>query len=216
MVPSKSRIVTVVGNIGAGKSSLTPILVDLLGAQMLDADSLFQTSDPFRELYLKDISRWAFTNELWLTNKRADLLHYQLAHLHKPWLVVDSGVLMSWVYTYSHLLVGNLTKKEWQLYDSILQKLVGNVFAQTTVIYLEYTVPTLLKRIKKRGRAFEILHYQADYLNQINQGLSALERRLKKMQIPLFKITESQIPDFVSSSKDRANLISLVKPLLLS
>jgi len=216
MTPSKSRIVTVIGNIGAGKSSATPILVDLLNADTLDADSLFQTTDPFRDEYLGDLKRWAFANELWLTNKRADLLNFKLAHTQNPWLVVDSGVLMRWVYTYSHLLVGNLTKKEWQLYDSLLQKLVGNVFAQTTVIYLEYSVPTLLKRIKKRGRAFEILHYQAEYLNQINQGLLALERRLKKIQVPLVKITETQVPDFVSCQTDRNHLISLVKPLLLS
>jgi deoxyadenosine/deoxycytidine kinase len=211
-----SRIVTIVGNIGAGKSSATPLLVKLLNADTLDADNLFQTSDPFRDDYLGDIKRWSLANELWLANKRADLLNHKLKTVTKPWLVVDSGILISWAYGYTHFLSGDFSKKEWQLYDALLNKLVSNVFASTSVIKLDYSVPTLLNRIKKRGRAYEILHYTGDYLSQHEKGLTSLERRLKKLQVPLIKITEKDIPDFVGNPTDRENFLSICRQSLLS
>lgn len=204
-------IFTVVGNIGAGKSTIMPIIATLLDADVLDADNLFQTSDPFAQRYLENPARWAMVNELWLTNERVKLVEDKINDLDKTNLVIDSGILMSWVYVYSHFISGNIGEEEWQLYQELYDRLCKNCLKDTAVIYLDYSIPTLIKRIQKRGRDYELTFYNANYLEQIQHGLSALIRKLEKADISIISIKEDAVADFENSSSDKKMLKDIVR-----
>jgi deoxyguanosine kinase len=211
-----SNIITIIGNVASGKTSAAPLIVEALGADFLDADTLFQTEDPFRELYLQNTKRWALTNELWLTMRRAELLEQAIAMNSGKPLVIDSGLLMSWVYTYSHLTVGNISQDEWELYEKVYNSVTKNLLSELTVIHLNYSMPTLLKRLKHRGRDYELTYYTQDYLTQLEMGLNALIHRLSVDGLRVLEVPETHVNDFVVYSEDKERLIDLVNKACLS
>lgn len=189
----QSKMITIIGNIGSGKTTLTPLIAKILKAREVMADNLFQTIDPFRELYLNDLKRWALANELWLTLERVILVKKYLKKYEGKKLVVDSGLLMSWAYTYGHFLAGTMTPEEWQLYRRLFDKIAINLFASSLVIDLRCSVPTLMKRIKKRGRGFELKYYNVTYLQQIDNGLEKLKEKLQRKKIKVISLTEEDV-----------------------
>lgn len=210
----QKKTLVIVGNIASGKSTATRLLSEHFHLSRVDADDLFQTTDPFREVYLENMSRWAFANELWLTVERVKLIQKQLESSNQKLTVIDSGLLMSWVYTYSHYVNGIITKAEWELYEELYTHLAGHVLSQMMVVKLDYSVETLMKRIKKRGREYELDFYTPEYLKQINTGLEALERKLQKAGVKLLCIQESKIPDFEGKKKAQQAFFSTVATLL--
>jgi len=205
-----TKIITIVGNIGSGKSTLLPVVTKALKAKMLDADSLFQTTDPFRELYLRDLKRWAFANELWLTTQRASMLEKHVRKYQGKLTVIDSGLLMSWVYTYSHFVTKNITKAEWDLYQQLFKGLTKNSLEGSLVIFLDCSIKTLLQRIKKRGRGYELKFYTASYLRQIQKGLRALKQQFKKWNIRAVVVSEKAAGNFDQDKKDRQKIIKII------
>lgn len=188
----KSRMITVIGNIGSGKTTISPLLAKVLKAKVVPADNLFQTIDPFRDCYLKDTKRWALANELWLTLERVILVKKYLRKHKGEKLVVDSGLLMSWAYTHGHYLSGVITPDEWQLYRRLFDRIAIGLFTSSVVVALECSTATLMKRIRKRGRQFELAYYNPVYLNRINHGLEKLKEKLKRKKIKVVTIDEEQ------------------------
>ncbi len=185
-------MVTIIGNIGSGKTTISPVVAKILGAKVVPADNLFQTIDPFRQCYLDDTKRWALANELWLTLERVILVKKYLRQYKDEKLVVDSGLLMSWAYTHGHYLSGMVTKDEWQLYRRLFDKIAISLFTSSIVIALECSVDTLMKRIKQRGRKFELEYYDPVYLSRIDKGLEKLKQKLARKKIKVVTINEEQ------------------------
>ena len=212
MTSKKPQFFTIIGNIGSGKSEAAKLISTTLKLPSIDADSLFQTVDPFAKNYLKDISRWAFTNELWLMVNRAKLIEEQA----KPGelTVVDSGLLMSWMYGRAHRLAGEFTEKEWRFYKQLYNHFAQNFMSKTLVLRLKYAQKTLFERIKKRGREFELEYYTPEYIGGLEKGLDALEKKLRRNDIPLLKITEKNVPEFVESKSGSKKLVKLVEKFL--
>lgn len=186
------QMITVIGNIGSGKTTLTPLIAKKLKAKTVMADNLFQTIDPFRELYLNDLKRWALANELWLTLERVILVKKYLREHKGKKLVVDSGLLMSWAYTHGHYLAGIITQDEWNLYRRLFDRIAIGLFTSSIVVALDCSVKTLMKRIKKRGRKFELEYYNPVYLSRIDKGLEKLKEKLKRKGIKVVSIPENE------------------------
>lgn len=197
-----TQTLTIIGNVASGKSTLMPILTNALGAHAVDADDLFQTSDPFSKPYLADMKRWAFANETWLTMERIKILRTELAKKKQGLTIIDSGLLMSWVYTYSHLLVGNITDDEWALYHGLYDELTDGLFQNTHVVKLSYSMDTLMERLKKRGRDYELAFYTREYLGQLELGLSALHEKLKEKNVKVIEIDETFALDFEKNPEE--------------
>jgi len=200
---------TIIGNIGSGKSSAMEILAPKLQLPTVDADSLFQTTDPFAKPYLENTQRWAFTNELWLTVERSKLIGE--SSINHDCAIVDSGLLMSWVYGYSHFLAGTMTNQEWQFFDELFRRFAADYIESTAVVFLDYSVETILKNITKRGRSFELEFYTAEYLQGLQKSLQHVVALLERRQVPLLTITEKDIPEFVESDQGRVALVNRVE-----
>jgi deoxyadenosine/deoxycytidine kinase len=199
----KKTLITIIGNVGSGKSTLASLLALELDLGKIDADNLFQTSNPFAKKYLSDKSRWAFANQTWMTYHRAKLLGEQLKKSGKEQVIVDSGLFMNWAYGVGDFMAGNLTEHEWELSKSIYElSYTGIQKHSQLVLSLRYPVSTLQKRIKKRGREYELVHYNDDYLGQLDKGLDNLEKKLSSEKIIFLKITERDSIDFENNPKE--------------
>lgn len=173
MTTRPKHIITIIGNVGAGKTTTLPFVAQALDADVVEADDLFQTINPFRDRYLADIKRWGFTNELWMAYKRVNLIKTAVEQSTKENIVIDSGLIMSWVYTKSHFLSGKMDQDEWAFFNELFTQW-SKFSLKTTLLYLTAPVDVLLKRIHTRGRDYELLMYKKEYLQQIEVGLKDL------------------------------------------
>lgn len=207
---SKKGTLCVIGNVASGKSTAVSILAKALEGKPIYADDLFQTTDPFRERFLKNIKRWAFANELWMVLRRIEVLEEYKKEANKKWLVIDSGLLMSWAYTYSHLTAGNLDMDEWQLFDEIFRKVSSGLFENLAVVVLESSTPTLMKRIKNRGRDYELEFYSEEYIDSLARGIDELKKLLEEKGVLYIEIKEKEVGNFAVAEAGKKELVKFV------
>ena len=133
------KTITVIGNVGSGKTTLAKILAEKLSAIYIDAE--MYTLNPFLPLYVKDHTRWALATELFFTLERAKYLKTELSKNESKTKIIDSGLLMGIeVYAKHHYKAGTMTKEEWVLFkkltiDSVNSKLIyPNLLSTVAVI----------------------------------------------------------------------------------
>lgn len=206
----KPKVITIIGNVACGKTTAIPVLAKAINADVLDADNLFQTTNPFKDLFLSDLSRWALANESWLVVERVKLFNKFLSKSKKNIHMIDSGLLMSWVYAKSHVLTGKMTQAEWDLFEEIFNKEISQLPKNDLVIYFHFSYETLMKRIGQRGRDYELRQY-SEYVKELQLGLDALTKKLQKDKVKILTITEKEAPDFKNSKDQQEKVIRLLK-----
>lgn len=178
-----NKTITVIGNVGSGKTTLAKILAEKLSGILIDADPY--TLNPFLPLYAENHARWALATELFFTLSRAQKLEVELGKNKSKIKIIDSGLLMGIeVYAKHHRKAGTMTGDEWTLFkkltkDSINSKLIY----PDLVIYCRCDIRTCLERIEARGRKFET-HHSRKYLKNLENNLEVLIRKLKRLGIP--------------------------------
>ena len=204
-----NKNITVIGNVASGKSTLVPVLARALEKKPVFADDLFQTRDPFRVKFFNDMSRWSLANELWLTKERVKLLTSY--NSKDKGVIIDSGLLMSWVYAYSHFETGKMDLDEWQLYSELYDVLSQDLLKEMVVVRLSFPIETLMKRLKKRGRKYELEFYNPAYLGEIESGIEALEQKLEQGNQKVITLDNSQLGKLPFQT---ANFIDQIKAVL--
>lgn len=187
---------------------MTRLLCRQLKAKPIPADSLFRVN-PFFPLALNDRPRWSLASDLWFFYERLKLERKIPRQLKTHNVIVDSGLPMSFVYARSRLISGYLTQNEWELYKSIHDELLPTAKFPDTIIYLKTPVHTILKRIKRRRRQFELKHYTAKYLRGLEESLVMVVKKLVKHSIRIINVDTTKI-DFIHNREDLNNLIKEV------
>lgn len=187
--------IILIGNVASGKTTLMPHLAKILNAGVVDADNLFQTSNPFAKQFLADMQRWALTCELWMTYERLQIMNRAINENQDRNLLVDSGLPMSWVYAYSHFANGIMSQQEWDLYSKLYDDLTQNLHKNVQIIRLKYPINLLMERLKKRGRDYELKYYTEDYLNRLENGIDAFCQKFEKENVSIVTLTQAEIGD---------------------
>jgi deoxyadenosine/deoxycytidine kinase len=178
MQQNNHKIITIVGNVGAGKSTLLELLGIKLGAFEVAADELFKIN-PIFPSFVTDMKRWALPNELWFLFERVKMIKENMVYLASQDLVIDSGLLMMYVYAYNGYQQGYFTDEQWQTFADTYELLTKDMAKCDVVVNLKASVPFLLGRITKRGREYEIKNYTEKYVSDLDMSLKALEVKLK-------------------------------------
>jgi deoxyadenosine/deoxycytidine kinase len=203
------QLVTIIGNVGVGKTTSLPLVAKALNADIIRADELFQVN-PFRDHFLKDTPRWGFTSELWLVYQRVQLIKQSIEKSQKDIIVIDSGLIMSWVYAKSHFLTGKMRLDEWLFFEELFKEF-SSFSLNTTLLYLSAPVDTLLLRIKKRKRDYEIALYKKEYIQQLELGLRDLCASLSYQFDDIIFFPTEHIGNIVSSSMDKASFVRSIQ-----
>jgi deoxyadenosine/deoxycytidine kinase len=204
---AKHKSITLIGNVGSGKSTLTRILARHLPAYELPAD-LFDVN-PFFPLAVADRVRWSLTSDLWFLRRRFLVAKTIPYHLKKYHVVVDSGIPMSFAYAHSRRGSGYYTDDEWQLYKELYSAFFDDFLLPDVVFYLLAPVPFLLERIKKRGRKFELRTYTPEYLRRLTRSLGVVVKQLKEHNVRVIPLDVVKT-DFVNHAAD---LVGIMKEL---
>ena len=194
--PRDTRYIVTEGPIGVGKTSLTTLLADELGARLV----LERAEDnPFLPDFYRDPDRFRFQTQLFFLLNRFS----QQEEMLQPDLftrVTISDYLFDKDRIFAYL---NLNDHELALYEQVYRMLEPKIVRPDLVIFLQADTETLVQRIKKRGRPFE-KEIDLDYIAAVNEAYNQYFFRYSRT--PLLVINTSDI-DFVNRREDLDDLI---------
>jgi deoxyadenosine/deoxycytidine kinase len=205
-----SKTITIIGNVGSGKTTLAKILAEKLPGVLIDADPY--TLNPFLPLYAENHARWALATELFFTLARATHLRIELRknESKSKTKIIDSGLLMGIeVYVKHHRKAGTMTRDEWSLFKNLTKDSVDDkLIYPDLVIYCRCDIRTCLERIEARSRKFE-MHHSRKYLKNLETNLDVLMRKLKRLGIKAIDLDMTTFNPH--KPKDISLLVSEVK-----
>jgi deoxyguanosine kinase len=193
------RHIAVEGPIGVGKTSL----VTLLAKRFRGTKILEDADNPFLDDFYKDRRGAAFRTELFFLLSRYDQQR-QLSQgdLFTELALVDYSFPKSKIF--AHL---TLEDSELMIYNRLYDLLHEGVPKPDLLIYLQGNLDTLLKRIKKRGRAYE-KSISPQYLQELSEAYSHYFYRYD--ETPLLVVNTNEI-DFVNTPEHFDQLIEQIR-----
>jgi len=195
--------VVVAGNIGAGKTSLTKLI-----AARLEWDAFYESVDdnPYLADFYRDMRTWSFHLQVFFLGHRAKI-HRYLCTQHTVSSILDRSIYEdAEIFARALHALGNLNSRDLNAYRSVYDEVIGNLPAPSLLIYLRATVPTLLERVRKRGRGIET-GITADYLSLLN---SFYDQWLDHFDLcPVLTIPSDEL-DFVEHEQHLAIIVNRV------
>lgn len=158
----KYTFVTIEGNIGAGKTTLSHLLAKHYNARLV----LEQFADnPFLPKFYENPQQYAFPLELFFMAERFK----QLKELIQQKDLFHSVTISDYLFTKSLLFAKiNLSEEEFRLYQRLFDILYQQLIQPDILIYLHAPVTKLQQNIKKRNRSYE-QNIPDDYLFSIQE-----------------------------------------------
>jgi len=146
-----NRLVLVAGNIGAGKTSLT----ERLGARLGWQTAYESVADnPYLVDFYADMKQWSFHLQVFFLGHRAEQ-HLLLAHT--PGSAIADRSIYEDAYIFARALhhMGQISERDYLAYRRVFDLVVGQLPRPDLLLYLKCPVPTLVARIRQRGREAE-------------------------------------------------------------
>jgi deoxyguanosine kinase len=160
-VPEAARFVAIEGPIGVGKTSLARKLSALWQTELLLEEA---GGNPFLPKFYDDPARYALATQLhFLFHRSRELQARRQGDLFAPRLVSD------FMFEKDRLFAKVvLDDDEYRLYHEIYTRFVASLPRPSLVIYLQASVPTLHRRIARRGIGYE-QGIDGEYLGRLCQ-----------------------------------------------
>lgn len=137
------------GVIGVGKSSLAKIISERWNAMFIEENF---AENPFLEKFYQNKAAYAFQTQLFFLLER----HKQLQNCAMQSDMFHELLVSDYTYDKDPIFAAqNLTDSEFTMYEQVAMALNKDIPRPDLVVYLQASVPTLLNRIKGRGRAME-------------------------------------------------------------
>ncbi len=202
----KTYFVAIAGNVGVGKSSLTRLL-----AQRLGWEPFYEAVDdnPYLADFYQDMRQWAFHSQVYFLSRRLRH-HYEL--LQRDHSVIQDRSVYEDAEIFARNLYeqGAMTERDYRSYQELYQVLCAFLPPPDLIIYLRADVPTLLQRIRQRGRAYEQAMDPA-YVARLNHLYDAWAQSFTLS--PVLTI-EAQALDFVARPQDLDRIEAAVRERL--
>jgi deoxyadenosine/deoxycytidine kinase len=203
----KKIFISVAGNIGCGKSSLTKLL-----AKRFNWAPYFESvnDNPYLEDFYEDMSRWSFNLQIYFLAHRFGT-HREITE--KPNSVIQDRSIYEDVEIFAKNLhsLGRMSDRDFQTYNNLFREMTSYLKPPDVLVYLKASVPTLLKQIQLRGRNFE-KDIDINYLEELN---TSYEIWINNYNFGKKLIIETDELDFVHSEKDFDAIIDYVEKTLL-
>jgi deoxyadenosine/deoxycytidine kinase len=158
------RHVAIAGNMGVGKSTLTRVLSERLGAP-----AFFETvhDHPYLERFYQDMKRWSFQSQFFFLS--------QAFAQHCSILQSDTTCIQDrTIYEHFHVFAsslhaqGLLDDDDFRVLGDHYESLTAVVPGPDLMIYLRASVPTLVDRITSRDRSCEA-SVTYEYLQELEE-----------------------------------------------
>ena len=160
--------IAVAGNIGSGKTTLTTKLSKRYkwSPHYEDADE-----NPYLNDFYADMQRWSFNLQIYFLNSRFNQVQ-EFATKKKT--VMQDRTIYEDAYIFAPNLhaMGLMTTRDFENYMSLFRLMEQFIRPPDLLIYLQASVPTLVRQKQTRGRDYEEA-IRLDYLKRLNERYEA-------------------------------------------
>lgn len=170
---NKKYFVSIVGNIGVGKTTFAELIAKNFKWKIFYEKVI---NNPYLPDYYKDMKKWSFHLQVYFFNHR---FNEQLEIINNPVSCVQDRSIYEDPEIFAYVLheQNNLNDRDYQTYLQLFNNLIPFLPDPDLFIYLKASTWTLLSRIRKRGREFE-MGITGEFLHQLN---IAYEKWMKKL-----------------------------------
>lgn len=156
--------IAIIGNIGAGKTTLTQMLGEHYGWEvMYEAVE----GNPYLADFYEDMERWAFNLQIFFLNNR--FAQVQTIRSATYSTIIQDRTIYEDAFVFARNLYDSkiMTERDYRSYLLLFESIIKTVSQPDLLIYLKADIPKLVSQIKKRGREFEA-DISEDYLRNLN------------------------------------------------
>lgn len=207
-------VITIGAMIGAGKSSLAKLVGEHFGTEVFyeSVDDnpilpLFYTASD-EEIQEK---RYPFLLQLWFLNTRFKSIKKALVNKNN---VLDRSIYEDWYFAKVNKDLGRISELEFQMYEGLLENMLEELNelpkkAPDLMIYLTGSFETILDRIIKRGRGYELDESLVSYYKTLWEGYDEwVESHYKASEVLTINIDEY---DYVNNADDAEKVLEMIE-----
>tara|TARA_B110000444_G_scaffold258751_1_gene300518 strand:+ start:11968 stop:12582 length:615 start_codon:yes stop_codon:yes gene_type:complete len=191
--------ISVAGNIGAGKTSLTELLAKHYNWEANFEDVI---DNPYLDDFYNHMERWSFNLQIYFLKSRFSQL-LQNESLKKT--VIQDRTIYEDAFIFAPNLhsMGLMNQRDFQNYISLFELMENTVNPPQLLIYVRSSIQNLVSKIHKRGREYEN-SISVDYLSRLNERYEAWISTYDKGELLIIDVDDI---DFVNNPEDLKNII---------
>lgn len=210
-------LITIGAMIGAGKTSLAELVANHFNSEVfyesVDDNPIlpvFYTASE-EEIQTK---RYPFLLQLWFLNTRFKSIKEALS---KDNNVLDRSIYEDWYFAKVNKDLGRISDLEFSLYEDLLNNMLEELEglpkkSPDLMIYLSGSFETILDRIKKRGREYELDEALVSYYYTLWEGYDNwIKQHYKASEVLIINIDEI---DYVNNEEHKQKVLSMVEQKL--
>ncbi|MBC7746112.1 MAG: deoxynucleoside kinase [Flavobacterium sp.] len=195
--------IAIVGNIGAGKTTLTELL-----CKHIDFEPQYEAVDnnPYLEDFYSDMKRWSFNLQIYFLNTRfKQIMEIQNGTKN----IIQDRTIYEDAYIFAENLhdMGLMTTRDYENYRSIFENITSFIKPPGLLIYLKASVPTLVNNIQRRGREYEA-GIRLDYLSKLNEKY---KNWIDHYSVGKLLIVDKDKLDFANNPEDLGTVIQSIE-----
>lgn len=195
--------IAVVGNIGAGKTTLTELLAKHLG---WEPQYEAVEDNPYLDDFYKDMKRWSFNLQIYFLNSRFQhMLDLQKNNAN----VIQDRTIYEDAYIFAENLhdMDLMSTRDFENYSAIFESVLEFIKPPDLLIYLKASVPTLVNNIQLRGRDYEA-GIRLDYLSKLN---GKYEKWINSYTGGKLLVLDKDKLDFANNTEDMSFVIQQIE-----
>lgn len=206
-------VITIGAMIGAGKSSLAKLLGEHLGSEVFYESvegnpilPLFYTATE-EEIEKK---RYPFLLQLYFLNTRFHSIKQALIHENN---VLDRSIYEDWYFAKVNKDLGRISDLEFKIYEDLLDNMLEELEelpkkSPDLMIYLSGSFETILRRIRERGRGYELDENLVDYYRLLWSGYDEwIDTKYTASEVLKIDIDKY---DFVHDMDDQKEVLDMI------
>ena len=210
-------LITIGAMIGAGKTSLAELVANHFNSEVfyesVDDNPIlpvFYTASE-EEIQAK---RYPFLLQLWFLNTRFKSIKEALI---KDNNVLDRSIYEDWYFAKVNKDLGRISDLEFSLYEDLLNNMLEELEelpkkSPDLMVYLSGSFETILERIKKRGREYELDEALVSYYYTLWEGYDNwIKHHYKASEVLIINIDEI---DYVNNEEHKQKVLSMIEQKL--
>lgn len=210
-------VIVVGGMIGLGKSSVAEMLGKHFGSDVFYESveenpilPLFYTASP-EEIEKK---RYPFLLQLYFLDTRFKSIKQALVQDNN---ILDRSIYEDWYFAKKNMELGRITELEMKVYENLADNMMEELKelpkkSPDLMVYLKGSFETVLDRIRKRGRSYELDSELVDYYRVLWEGYDEwVNNHYKASQVLIIDMDKI---DIVENAEDKHLVIAQVEERL--